>query len=199
MKEIWKDIQGYEGLYQVSNMGEVRSVDRVIKIKNYNRKLKGKLLLNGYSVGYKSVNLSMKNIHKTYKVHILVAKAFISNPLKKRTVNHKDLDKLNNNVENLEWNTDKENNVHSWKNGRKRTENQKQHAIKIGISTRKEVLQIDKKTKKVIKKYESIKNASNKLGISQGNISNCCRGKVLTAGGYQWQYANKGVDYEQRK
>lgn len=99
MKEIWKDIKGYEGIYQVSNLGKVKSL---LRNKLF------KVSLNKY--GYPRV--SFKN--KTYTVHRLVAEAFIPNPYNKPTVNHKNKIKTDNTVENLEWMTIGENNKHRY-------------------------------------------------------------------------------------
>jgi len=100
--EIWKDIKGYEGLYQISNLGNVKSLFRYKKtLKPFFRKQ------------YFSVNLSKNNNFKTFTVHRLVAENFIINPENKLQVNHIDGNKLNNNIDNLEWNTAKENTNHA--------------------------------------------------------------------------------------
>ena len=107
MKEILKDIKGYEGRYQVSNLGNVKSL-------NYRRKGQKKILSqwnNGR--GYLYVNFSNKN----YAVHRLVAETFIANIQRKEDVNHIDGNKKNNNVKNLEWCSRKENIQHAWKIG----------------------------------------------------------------------------------
>lgn len=110
--EIWKDIEGFEGLYQVSNKGRVRSLDRYI----WNHKQKGKVLKpQSKNNKYLQVSLSNKGSEKKCKhtyIHILVAKAFIPNPRGCTQVNHKDFDKTNNHVENLEWVTQQENLIH---------------------------------------------------------------------------------------
>lgn len=101
MKEIWKDIKGYEGFYQISNLGNVRSLQRKApsgkSVKQIIRKQS--IDKNGYCV----VGLNKNKTQKTYKVHRLVAIAFIDNPKNLPEVNHKDEDKTNNNVSNLEW------------------------------------------------------------------------------------------------
>lgn len=102
--EIWKYIPGYEGLYQVSNQGNVRSVDRIIKDTNRTRLYKGKPLKQFLDhKGYKVVTLSKQGSLKVIKVHRLVAMAFIPNPESYPEINHKDENKINNSVENLEW------------------------------------------------------------------------------------------------
>lgn len=110
MKEIWKDIEGYEGIYQVSNLGRVRSLNYRNKksihiLKEYNDKR-----------GYKLICLHFKG-KKTYQIHRLVAKAFIPNPNNLPQVNHIDGDKTNNNINNLEWCSIKDNIIHAYKTG----------------------------------------------------------------------------------
>lgn len=107
MKEIWKDIEDYEGVYQVSNIGRVRSLDRKNSI---GRRVSGRILQSGDNgEGYRMVVLTKNGKCKTKKVHRLVAMAFIPNPDNKPVVNHLDETQDNNNVDNLEWATVKEN------------------------------------------------------------------------------------------
>lgn len=114
--EIWRDIPGYENKYQVSNYGNVRSLDRNIEYtqnnKEYTRIYKGKILIQGDIGGYKTVYLD-----KTYMVHRLVASTFIPNTDNKPEVNHKDRNHANNHVSNLEWVTKEENTKHALENG----------------------------------------------------------------------------------
>lgn len=105
MEEVWKDIPGYEGLYQVSNFGKIKALPK-IKITPDGRVGKTKEIIlkeNDNNFGYKSVSLS-KNCKKTrFRIHRLVAEAFLENPNNYKEVNHKDENKSNNNVNNLEW------------------------------------------------------------------------------------------------
>ena len=107
--EVWKDIEGYEGLYQVSDLGRVRSLDRVVRGANaystdYTIRLKGRILNKGTALnGYQFVVLSKEGKHKHATVHRLVAEAFIPNPDNLPEINHKDENKANNVVSNLEW------------------------------------------------------------------------------------------------
>lgn len=104
--EIWKDVKGFEDYYEVSNLGNVRRKDSLYVLKQLNHKK-----------GYLRVYLSVNSKKKGRAVHRIVAEAFIENPENKETVNHIDLNKKNNKVDNLEWMTNKENIQHAFKNG----------------------------------------------------------------------------------
>ena len=117
MEEQWKPIIGYEGLYEVSNFGNVRSLDRIVKRwKGYSTK-KGKIIIPFYESkkGYYQVTLIKDGKKKHYRVHRLVASAFLENPFNYTDVNHKDENKTNNHVDNLEWCTRKYNNNYGTK------------------------------------------------------------------------------------
>ena len=116
---MWKDIKGFEGIYQVSNLGEVRSLDRTVSFNGKSMAIKGEIKKQSLvNKGYMKVTLYKNNVGTGKYVHRLVAETFINNKDNKPTVNHKDFNKLNNNVDNLEWNTYFENNQHSFVNGR---------------------------------------------------------------------------------
>ncbi len=171
MKEEWRDIKGYEGLYQVSNLGRVKSlkkktfaginggiyITRKERILNYSKDHKG----------YLRVNLCINKISKKYFVHRLVAGTFLDNPNNLPQVNHKDENKENNYVSNLEYCTQKYN-----VNYGSRTE-----------KTRKKVICLETGIK-----YESITEAEKTLNIANQSIVACCKGKRKTAGGYSWKY-----------
>ena len=109
---IWKDIKGYEGLYQISNSGEVKSLSRAVKNRYSTRTVKEKILVKCIDkMGYYKVNLSKNDKKKTYKIHKLVADHFLNE--KNECVNHKDGNKLNNSVDNLEYTTYSYNNIHA--------------------------------------------------------------------------------------
>ena len=114
MKEVWKDIKDYEGKYQISNLGRVRSL---IYKNNANGKIYSRIkILKAFkdNKGYKRIYLKMWK-RKNAQIHRLVAQAFIENPNNKPQINHKDKNKENNNVNNLEWVTNSENQLHRYR------------------------------------------------------------------------------------
>lgn len=125
MEEQWKDISGYEGLYAVSNLGRVKSLDRVSdRVRNGKViafKVRGRILKQTKATEYPMVTLckgNKDNYKQPVNVHSLVAKMFIDNPKELPIVNHKDLDKFNNHIDNLEWTTFKGNIQHAVDNGK---------------------------------------------------------------------------------
>ena len=122
MKEIWKPVVGYEGLYEVSNLGKIKRLSSVIKDKrNFCKKINGRIrVLSSDRKGYLYSTIYKNNKYFCLKVHRAVAQAFIPNPLNKPQVNHIDNNPSNNKVNNLEWCTPKENTAHMIKQGRAR-------------------------------------------------------------------------------
>lgn len=162
MIEEWKDIKGYEGLYQVSNLGRVKRLhggsERMLK--------QGK-----QPNGYMTVHLYRDGKRKAYRVHRLVAEVFISNPENKPEVNHFDEDKTNNMVSNLEWCTRKENINYGTRNERL---SKAIKAIDIGNGE--------------YNHYKSINDCARKLGVNRGNIYKCLHGQRRHVGGYVFEY-----------
>lgn len=119
MEEVWKQILGYENMYEVSNQGRIRSLPRYVKDikKKRTRFFKGRFINLSYdsNTGYFKVQLSKDNVKNKVFVHRLVASAFIPNPENKPTVNHKDGVKINNYIDNIEWCTYSENTLHSYR------------------------------------------------------------------------------------
>ena len=152
--EIWKDCKGYEGKYQVSNMGRVWSVGRQQYLKGSQDK-----------DGYLKVHLTAKNgKRKNEFIHRLVALAFLSNPTGLPQVNHKDENKQNNCLENLEWCSTRYNNIYS-----------KGKAVIC--------IELDRV-------FDCSQTAMKELGIDGSDIRKCCKGQRKTVGGYHWEYYN---------
>lgn len=174
--EIWKNIKGYENFYEVSNYGRVRGKKRTT--------IDGKVLDGGILFGALSDNYHIVNLQgKTYRVHRLVANAFIPNPDGKPHINHKDCDKLNNFVDNLEWCTPYENVHHALKKGR--------NDLSI-IERRRPVAQFTLNNE-LVQIHESLLAASLSLGDKsyRPNIRNVCYGKRKIAYGYMWKFVEK--------
>lgn len=175
MAEIWKDVNGYEGLYQVSNLGRVKSLE------NRSNHKKEMIMRFAKIKGYNKVTLSKNSESKSYPVHRLVATAFIENPDNKPHVNHIDGDKTNNNADNLEWVTDSENIRHAIKN---KLINQTKG---FNNSRGQFVCQLDSNTDDVLAIYGSFRIAEKITKIPHSNIKKATTGLYLTAGGYKWK------------
>lgn len=176
-KEIWKDIKDYEGLYQVSNLGNVKSLKFRNKMTIFERE---RLLTPKNNKGYLRVRLSKNNKQRTYSIHRLVANSFIPNNENKPCVNHINGNKKDNRPENLEWCSYSENEQHSRK-----------VLGKIPIN-RKKVNKYDLNGN-FIAQYNSIAEASESIGRSYSLISSCCNKHIKKAYGYKWEFA-KEVD-----
>lgn len=177
--EIWKDIKGYEGLYQVSNLGRVKSLEKTIYCqKRSNFKVKEKILkLGTHKRGYKTIMLHKNNLVKLCLVHRLVAKAFIPNPENLPQVNHKDENKENNCVDNLEWCTNEYNSYYGT-----RLQRSAEH------QPRKQIAQYDINGN-FIRIWNSIAEAERTLKIN--NICKVCKGEYKQTKGYIFNYIEK--------
>lgn len=194
--EEWRSVCGFEGYYEVSNTGNVRSCDRYVNAKLGSKSfLKGEMMkLQKNHKGYMTVILHKNNKHYSKTVHRLVAEAFIDNPENLPQVNHKDTDKTNNNVTNLEWISNYDNMQHAMQHGCYKnafTEKARASTIKNlekAIDRLKiAVIQYDMGWNK-IREFESISFAGRTLGISASKIVACCKGKRNMCGGYRWKY-----------
>ena len=174
MEEIWKQICGYEGRYEVSNLG---------RIKSFAQSKKGKLVSGSLSKkGYVMVKLYDNNgVHKTCPVHRLVAIAFIPNPNNLPQVNHKDENKENNCVENLEWCTN-DYNIHYGTKIARGAEK-----LRCCPSTSKKIFSIDSNGIKHF--YDSIGEAQRQTGLFHANIVRALKGRRPRCGGLVWRYA----------
>ena len=185
--EKWLDIENYKGYYQVSSDGRVKSLKRTrIGISNIPVAVNERVLIPKED-NYKRVVLSKNKNKKTFSIHRLVAKAFIFNPKNKPQVNHKDGDKLNNNISNLEWVTASENHIHAHKIGLKKPNITGLLKFNNGHSTGKKVKQLDINGN-IIAVFESGHNASKITKIAQSSIWKSCEESHRTAGGYKWRF-----------
>lgn len=191
MQEIWKNIEGYEGLYLISNFGRIKSLNRYKRCGNTLKLYNDIILKQGKVDGYKTIQLCKDGIAKSFRVHRLVAEAFIPNPQNKSQVNHKDGDRTNNYVENLEWCTPKENIIHSYKKLERKANTPWKNKFGKDNPNSKEVYKIDKNTNKIIEKFYGINEANRKTNIARSSIYKVCNNKQKTAGGYIWKFADK--------
>lgn len=176
MTEIWRPIKNFEGLYEVSNLGRVKSVAR--KSWNGYKMIEQKEVItygSKHSTGYMSKILYKDNKPYNKRVHRLVAEAFIPNPENKPTVNHIDEDKTNNNVYNLEWATMKEQNNHGTKNERRIT--------KVGFK----VMCIE-----TGKEYISVRECARAMNLNQSAIRKQLLGMQRTHKGFTFKYIDEG-------
>ena len=187
MKEAWKDIEGYEGLYQISNLGRVKSL-------NYNKTGKPKIMKSHLnSRGYYVVALSKCGAHASKYIHVLLAQAFIPNPEGKPTVDHINRNKTDNRIENLRWatrleqtlNCDPETNRRSAETKRKNGDYEKLKEMNKELKG-KAVIGISLDDGHVIA-YETIRTAK-KDGFDSSGICACCKGKKKQYKGYVWKY-----------
>lgn len=178
MFEQWRDVKGFEGVYQVSNLGRVRSVSHYVNIRNNNKRLVIGRILKQWKTcnGYMQVKTSKKYGSKHLNVHRLVAIAFIDNPENLSIVNHKDENKSNNLVTNLEWCSKSYNSLYGHTQ-----EKLRHHKVKA-------VRMLDKNNNKLLAVFDSMITAEEQKGVSASQISGVCRGIRKTAGGFKWEY-----------
>lgn len=186
---MWKPIKGYEGYYEVSDYGQVRSLDRFdVRTDGNTYFHKGRTMKltiekgrgsEGKREGYAVVNLRTPGSSRTRQVHRLVAEAFIPNPSNLPTVNHKDGNKLNNVVSNLEWASYSDNNVHALT-----------HRLRAPRGNA--IQQIDGNGN-VVAEYRSACEAARVTGMSRCCISHCLNGRMDSHGGYSWVKKSEGA------
>lgn len=170
MKVIWKDIPNYEGLYQIDNFGNIKSL--------HNYRGKNNILKPRIKRGYYTIGLRKDGKRKWIGIHRLLAETFIPNPNNYPVVNHKDENKLNNNLDNLEWCTVSYNNSYGTRLKR----------VKSKVA--KPILQFDLEGN-FLKQYPSLMDASRETNLNQSTMSHCANGKYKTCGGYIWKYKSE--------
>lgn len=183
MQEIWKDIKNYEGFYQVSNLGRVRVLDRIVNsaIKNNPKvKRKGKILKPALKREYYQVMLMLNGQRKYVSVHRLVAQAFIPNPNNLPQVNHKDENKLNNCADNLEWCSSKYNCNYGTRNSK----------IYNSTSFKKVKINAFDLNNNLVQTFSSLTEASRYCGCDVSKMCKCCKSEKEYKN-YIWRYAEK--------
>ena len=172
--ELWKPIKNYEGLYEISNLGRLKSLGTF--------RHKGKIKsIRQDKDGYLIATLHKQCKQQTVKIHRLVAEAFIPNPNKLPQVNHKDENKQNNCVDNLEWCTQQYNMSYG------------SFRSKVAEGHKKAIIQLTLDNK-FIKRWASAKDASQQLNLHATAITACCKGKSYKTGGFRWKYEKKEVE-----
>ena len=183
IKPKWKDIIGYENEYQINQFGEIRTLKDSPKLKKYDV-LKPQISKRN---GYVYQMLYKNGKEKLLRVHRLVAMAFLPNPNNLPQVNHKDGNKQNNSVDNLEWCEQSDNMKHDYKNGLQiPSENQRKAIINTNKLKQKKVCQI--KDGEIINTFSGISEASRQTKISISCISRCCNLKRKSTNGYEWRF-----------
>lgn len=178
-KEIWKDVIGQEGFYQVSNLGRIRSLPMKLKGRNNTFRVKPGIVLNQSDDKDGYLRVALRGI--TTKSHRLVAIHFIDNSNNLPEINHKDLNKQNNCHCNLEWSSRRDNFDHSKVNNKQVTSETSVCSIKV--------LQLDKNDN-ILNEFNSFREAEKVTGISNATISKVANGIGNTAGGYKWKLKN---------
>ena len=174
MEEIWKPINGYEGLYEVSNLGRVKSLSKLCGRSSRKDKLLKPCKNKG---GYLSVILWKDGKIKKFLIHRLVAIAFLENSNNKPCINHIDCNPSNNCIDNLEWCTYSENTQYAYKLGR--MNRRKTPIIAINLTTKEEIY------------LNSQQEAARQLNLYEPNINNVLKGKCKRAGNYTFKYIDE--------
>jgi len=182
MEEFWKPIPNYEGLYEISNTGKIKRLARIAIYENGSQHQYNECIMTPSinKDGYYQIHLTKNKEQKTFTVHKLVALTFIPNPNNFLCINHKDENKLNNHIDNLEWCTREYNSSYGSKAKRAAENNPR----------KKQIVMCDLITQKEIKTFDSVREAARQTGISHSGISKVINGKGLSAGGYYWKIFN---------
>lgn len=182
INESWKDIPGYEGIYQASNLGRIKVLSRIIYVTrsgyrtgSYSYVAPEKIMSLSIRTNYLGVTLTKDGCNRNYTVHRLIAKTFLEDYNDKLEINHKDENKLNNCVSNLEMCTRAYNKNYGTGN------------VRSAKHRSKSVQQLDK-SGNIIREWSSINEAYRQTGTSLKDIWRCCNNEKATAKGYKWRY-----------
>ena len=187
MKEIWKDITGYEGLYQISNYGRIRTLERVVQFGNQQRIIKPQIRKQKVKAnGYMFVQLSKDGKQKCFHIHRLVAYAFCDVFTEGTQVNHIDGDRANNIFTNLEWCSRSENQKHAYRELKRGCYMTGRYG---SLSHRAKPIIQTSLNGDFIKNWNCAASVERELGIPESNIRMCLHGKLKQSHGYKWVYA----------
>lgn len=197
MEEFWKPIKGYEGYYEISNLGRVKSLERVVPKRHGKRKIGGRILPQRIDKsGYYTVILCKHSISKYKLVHRLIAEAFIPNPENKPFIDHINTIRTDNRIENLRWVSAKENSNNILTKDNVNSATHTKEIIRKKLETLRRNKRVNAPRKVVqytldgeyIATYDSYKEAYRKTGVRANSISEYCRGSRLKAGNYVWRH-----------
>lgn len=192
MREEWRDVAGYEGFYQVSNMGRVRSLDRTfLRADGTTATYKSKVLKPA-GRPYLHVYLSKNNVHDMMRVHRLVAEAFVANPENLKCVDHIDCNKTNNRADNLRWCSHLQNMRYAQENGLL--------AGNFHYELLSDETKLNMKAPRMVSivrddgtEYDCVEDAAKEMGVTHGAISHVLRGLTKTCKGHSFKY--KSLDH----
>lgn len=180
MEEIWRPIPDYEGIYEVSNLGRIKSLERTKKSRNGTvQKVAEKIRALSYGTkgdSYAYVVLSKNGKNKTFLVHRIVAQVFLENPNDLPIINHKDENKRNDSVDNLEWCDYSYNNTY-----------RNIHLKRDLSNVCRKIIQYDLDMNE-IKRWDSVVSVEKELNLKSENILKCCKGDRIHCGGFKWRY-----------
>lgn len=179
MKEVWKNIEGYKGQYQISSLGRVKSIERILFLKQGGYKVIPEKIMSPeiMKLGYLRIQLSKSQEKKKILIHVLVAKHFLPFDGLDKEVNHKDGNKENNCIENLEWVTKSENVQYSYSVLKRRKAVHKKRPVKkLSLNGG------------LLKTFCSIQEAAENINTSTGNMHGACNGRYKTFKGFMWAY-----------
>ncbi len=179
-REVWKDVAGYEGLYQASNFGRLKNYPKEKKLHHGGKYFTASGILKpSIRQGYYIIVLTKEKKRKTHSVNRLIANGFVPNPYNMPEVNHEDGDKLNDRATNLTWATKSENVIHAYKVLHRQGSNRGRACSKT-IATQKTMDGV------FVKQFSSISSAERITGVSRHHIGKCIQGKRKSAGGFLW-------------
>lgn len=188
MNTIWKDIKGFEGLYQINNLGQVKSLSRKVSCGKGFRIVKEAIKrISNHNAGYHVINLFKDGICYPHLLHVLIAKYFIPNPNNYPEVNHKNGIKTDNDINNLEWATYSMNIKHAYDMGLRKKKSPSEGKLGAANHLSKPIAQYDL-VGNLVKEWPCSKEVWRQTGLNHHVIRRCANGGTKTSYGYQWKF-----------